>query len=400
MPRYRYTIIDKAGKRVSKVVTAPDRERVVRTLNELGNSFIVEIRDITRLTHRPRQFSVNDKIFFTQNLAVLLSSGISLGEAVGIIASDMEGKSVGAFFLLIQNDLEQGSSLSFALSRYPKIFDPVYISLVEAGENSGELSKVMDKLADGIERDAHTIAQVKSALLYPIFVLSALFILGLVLTFFVLPKVTRVFSQLSLENIPLTTKLLIGYSDFVGKYPFFVLSAIVGIVAVGVTFFRLPPGRAFVSLVANRLPILKQIVIAFDLARLSSTLALLLNAGVPIQRAIRIASGTVKNPKLNREFREGSEKLATGISLARTMSATSLPKTFVALVAMGERSGNVASIFQTLSNHYEDQLDSALKNFTSILEPVLTLVVGLIVAGVVMTIIVPIYQFIGNLEPG
>ncbi len=398
MPQYHYTIIDNAGQRITKTTLAGSKDEVVAALTKDG-FFIVEVRDARSKGFKlPTRLNSADKIFFTQNLAVLLSSGISLGEALDIIARDTPNKPIGALFSAIQNDLEQGNSLSKALARYPNIFDSIYVSLIQAGENSGELATVMDSLAAGIEKDVRTANQVRSALLYPAFVLSSLFVLGMLLTFFVLPKITKVFEQLNIKNLPFTTRFLLAVSNLVAKYPIPLFAGIVIVIVGSVIFFRTRWGKSLLGKLSVRLPFIKQIIMNLDLSRLSLTLSLLLNAGVPIQQAIEVASGTVKTPKLGREFKRASERLASGVTLSAALQDTSLPHTFIALVAMGERSGNIASVFKKLADHYEELLDNAVKNFTGILEPVLTLVVGLLVGAVVLTVIVPIYQFIGNLE--
>ncbi|HEY1074797.1 MAG TPA: type II secretion system F family protein [Patescibacteria group bacterium] len=397
MPNFRYTVLDPTGKRFTKLMAAANRNEVAKFLQQ-NKYFIIDITETTvRRINRSTPLNQRDKISFTQNIAVLLSSGISLGEAVTIVEQDSSSKSAASFYTSIRNDLEQGTALSKALAHYPNLFDSVYISLIEAGENSGELSEVMNSLASSIEKDQRTLSQVKSALLYPAFILASLVGLGVVLGFFVLPQITKVFAQIDTE-LPFATRMLVSLSNTLSSYPIPILSGVMLLIAGILTYIRTAQGKKFISHLSTITPLIKPIILNLDLSRLSSTLALLLNAGVPIQYAFKIAAGTLKNQRLRQELESTAEKLASGISLSQSLQTSSLPRTFVALVAVGERSGKVAAIFEGLGHHYEGQLDSALKNFTSLLEPMMTLFIGLLVGGVVITIMVPIYQFVGNLQ--
>lgn len=397
MAEFRYTAIDASGKRIRKTTQATTQAELTKSLTA-NKMVIVEIENLSQGKTKTRTtLKVTEKIFFTQNIAVLLSSGISLGESMSIIANDTAHKSTSDFYESIRVDLEQGLALSQALAKYPHVFDSVYTSLVEAGENSGELASVMGSLAKGLEKDARTVHQVKSAMMYPAVVLASLLGLGLVIIFFVLPKITQVFEQLKVE-LPFMTRLLVSFSKLVTNYPLVILGAIILLGVFSYLMVRWTPTRQYLIHTFLRLPVIRDVIRNLDLTRLSSTLALLLNAGVPIQSALKIASGTITNPKLSEEFQAISSKLAAGVALGQALQQTSLPKTFIALVSVGERSGNIASIFATLSEHYEELFDTSVKNFTSILEPMLTLMVGVVVGVVVITIMLPIYQFVGNLQ--
>lgn len=396
MPTFRYTVVDPNGKRITKSMAAANKVEVVQYLQQSG-MFIIQVTDQPVKSSTLKQLRVRDKIDFTRNISVLLSSGISLGEALAIMADDTTNKGLHAFYSTIRGDLERGTPLSKALSGYPDIFDPVYLALVSAGENSGQLDTVLASMADSLEKNARMQSEVRSALLYPGFVLMTLFVLGGAIAFFVLPRITKIFDQLNVQ-LPLATRLLVQFSKLLEKYPLFIL---LGILLVGLGtffFFRSKRGKHLLHIIAMRVPLIKNILNFLDLYRLASTLALLLNAGIPIQEALRTAGGTVTNPKLQKEFALAGEKLATGTAFAVALQQTSLPKTFIALVAVGERSGKITSIFTTLAAHYDQQLTYAIRNFTATLEPVLTLIVGLLVGMVVITIMVPIYQFVGNLQ--
>lgn len=396
MPQFSYIAVDPNGRRVRETISADSKVEIANTLKK-NNFFIVEISEVAAKDSRmPKRLSLSEKLFFTQNVATLLASGMPLSSSLTAISEDTSNKQAISLYGAIRSDLERGLPFYKALSRYPEIFDSVYVSLIEAGENSGKLDTIMDSLAKRLEKDARITSQVRSAFLYPSFILVALVILGGLIMGFVLPKLIPVFEELKVK-LPITTKILLGISKFMIHHPYIVLGLILGAIIATIFFMRSYRGRLLIGVMANRTPFIRQMIMYLDLTRLSSTMAILLEAGVPIQKAMKIAANTIRTPLLRQQVSNVSEDISRGTSLATSLRSTSLPKTFIALVAIGERSGNSDFIFKMLGQHYEDMLDSSVKNFTSLIEPVLTLVVGLIVGGTVLSVMVPIYQVVGTI---
>ncbi len=397
MADFQYIAVDQAGKRLSKTMIANSRDEVAKFLTE-KHYFIVSINDISdKVMKQGNRLTMNDKIFFTQSVSVLLQAGISLGESLAIIAADTPRKTTSLFYESIRLELEAGSPFSAALARYPKIFDPIYISLIKAGEASGELSTIMDSLSKSLDSDQRIRNQVRSALLYPSFIMLSLAGLVTVIVFFVLPRLTKVFTDLNVP-LPFATRMLVALGTVAANKPFLLLGIIISVVATAVVLIRLPSTRRLLLRIAFYTPFIRQVIESSDFLHISSTLSLLIAAGVPIQDAIFISAGTVQHPLLNRELTSVSQKLSNGKTLTQALRETSLPRTFVALVSAGEQSGRIDEIFKDLAGHYQDVLDVSIKNFTGIIEPVLTLAVGLIVGGTVISILLPIYQFVGNLS--
>lgn len=398
MPEFTYTAVDQSGKRLKKTVYANSVAEIQAQLQQ-GNMFIVDVRQSAGRSKKHKGLSLADKVFFTQNVATLLESGMSLGEGLKVVADDTSNKDAVALYNAIRSDVGQGISFARSLSAHPESFDEVYISLVEAGENSGKLSIVLRDLAKNLEKDALTISQVKSAFMYPAFIMAVLIVLGLIIMIFVVPRIIPVFKELN-AKLPITTVLLLDLSTFVLAHPLWTVAGIGAFIVGVVVFFRSHMGTIAYGYIITHTPLIKGIISNLDLSRISSTMALLIASGVPIQQAITISSATIKNPRLRRQFYGTSRKIATGRSFSEAFQDVDLPKTFIALVAVGERSGNIAGIFQTLATHYGEQLDTTVKNFVSLIEPFLTLIVGLVVGTVVISILYPIYQVIGNLQVG
>lgn len=397
MPQYRYTVVDKSNQRLTKIVAAASQESLARSLESRG-VFIVKIVDISQQAKQiGRHLTASDRLFMVQNIAILLDSGISLGEVLNIIAADTANKRLALFFQALQSDLEQGSSFSQALSGYPEAFDEVFLSLIEAGESSGQLSLVLQNLAESLERDMQTVRQVKSALIYPVIILGALALLVGILSFFVLPKLVGIFTQVDFE-LPWLTRQLINLGQFIELNQWLALLLYLGSLAAIVGWSLSPWGKRLLRVVSGRLPVIKNVYAVLDLTRLSSTLELLLRAGIPIQAAMKNAAGTLTDQQSQLEVVAVSTKLQSGISLAQSLGQTHLPRTFIALIATGEQSGSLEKILKSLSGHYQRELETKVKDLTAVLEPALTLFVGLTVAGAVLTILVPLYQFIGSFQ--
>ncbi len=395
MPQFNYTAVDGQGRRVTQVITATSKIDVANMLKQ-NNLFVLEIAEIAEHRRKlPKRLSMTDRIFFSQNIATLLSSGMSLSASLAAISEDTENRGIIPLYVAIRHDLERGFPFAKALSRYPEIFDNIYVSLIQAGENSGKLEDVMQQLADRLEKDSRTINQVRSALMYPTLILSSLFVLGGLIITFVLPKLIPVFTDLKVK-LPITTRMLIGLSQLITHHTVVFFSSLAVMAVLAVLIYRSRWGKRTIATASVHIPVVSKMINYLDMARIASTMSLLLSAGVPIQKAIEIASGTVKNPKLKIQLETAAKDLATGSTLAQSLSNSTLPKTFVALIGVGERSGNIDKIFGTLADHYEDLLDTSVKSFTGLIEPILTLFVGLIVGGTVLSVMVPIYSVVGN----
>ncbi len=400
MPQFQY-VAYQGDRRLVGTTLAPTPAAAASQLR--GQGYVVtsvtdslgEALGSTRVRGR---LGLSDKITLVQNLGTFLASGVPIVRALELTAA--EASPVLARVLeTVLGDLKAGQSLAVSLGRFADQFDPITIALIEAGEATGQLVEIFKALSARFKQDARTISKVRSAFVYPGIVFGALIVLGLLLAFFVLPRVTGVFERFAID-LPLGTKVLISTTKLLNAHPLLTLLVLSGLAGGTLTLALSHAGATVLRRVSSHVPGIRQVFWNLDLERFTSTLAILIDAGVPIQRSLSIAARTVTNPTLAAQIPLAARRLSSGESLATVLAATILPHSLTALLAAGEESGTLAANLRELESFYHDALDDSLRNVTALVEPILTLLVGLAVGAVVVAVIVPIYQLVGQLNPG
>lgn len=401
MPHYHYTVY-RDGHRLTGRIKATTADEAAVDLQQQG-LVVTQLYDSEKpagyfhLNLASNHLSVDEKIFLVQNLATFLGSGIPITEALRITASDATSPRLSSMLDSITFDLKSGKTFATSLGKFPDSFDSIFLALVDSGEQTGMLKEIFSSLADKYKQDRQTISRIRSAFIYPGIVFIALVILSVILAFFVLPKMTDVFRRFAVD-LPFITEWLLAGSQLLNKQPILSLLVLTGLATTTIGFLVSRTGHRFLAFMGSRLPVIKDTFWYLDLERFTSTLRILLEAGVPIQQALKVAGKTVTHPALTRQIPIAAEELSSGRSLATSLEMTILPHTVISLLAAGEQSGNLAGNLGELEHFYRDHLDEALRNLTALIEPLMTLFVGLTVGAVVVSIIIPIYQLVGNLN--
>ncbi|MBD3311549.1 MAG: hypothetical protein GF349_03565 [Candidatus Magasanikbacteria bacterium] len=338
------------------------------------------------------------KAVFAKHLAVMLKSGITITEALGIALESSEGK-LKRIVRQIQESVKSGRTLSDSLARYPKVFSGLFINAVKAGEASGTLEQNLNSVAEHLEAQKELIAKIKGAMLYPIIVLIASFVLGMGVTFFVLPKITPLFEGLDVD-LPATTRGLIWFSHFVQDHGLILFISIVGVTVFLLWLVRQKFSRPVTHWLLLRLPILKDIVYKSNLITFTKTMGLLLKSGLNIDEAMDISKETLGNFYYSRSVTQISKRIDKGFSLSDNLKEyyTLYPTIVVEMVRVGEESGNLTETLLYLSDFYETELDEATKSLAAAIEPVLLIFIGLVVGFLALSIITPIYDITGNIR--
>lgn len=399
MPNFRFTVIGPNGQPTLQTLIASSQSEAMSKLRQQGVMIIAADTTKNQSKHSRLRLNLSDKIAFIQSLATMLEAGVSLGESLTIMTRDTRKKNVAGFLKIILYQIEQGHSLSQTLSEYPDSFGRVFISMIEAGEASGNLAEVMKSIVNFLEQEHELNNQVKSALLYPVIIFTTLIALGLAMTFFIMPKISPVIREIS-PKLPATTTLLLNTSDIISGHPTAFLMVLAGLI-IGLLFFvRSSLGRTLGVKIGMRLPFIKDIFQNLDLSRMCGTMTVMLKAGVTVPETFQTAAASLQNPKWKAEMNQAYEGITTGTSIATVLEQTHLPARFTTLVTVGEQSGKISDILAVLSQSYSKELTTSIKNFTAILEPLLTLLVGVIVGVVIIVLLVPIYQSIGSISSG
>lgn len=401
--RFHYIASQQNGKMVEGDFEAASAAEVLSFLDSQGLKPISlrPIKDFIK-TSRFKIFNqpitVEDKIFLTKYLALMLKVGTDLFKAIDILIADFEKISVKALLSEIRLTLEQGQPFYSAFTKYPKIFSPVFVNLVKAGETSGKLEYVFNKLSVSLGKEQELRNQIKSAITYPIILLAGSIVILFLLVSFALPKIAGIFGTGDFD-IPLFSRVVFAVGLFVGDYVWFILSFLT-VFAVAIWYFisQSMVGRKIILKAAYQAPLIGGVLKKIALQRFASTLSSLLSAGVSIIDALEITANVVGSEDLKtsilRIAREGISKgLTIGDAFRREET---LPRTVINLMAISEKTGSIESILATLADFYESEIESSIKSLVSFLEPILLLAIGLIIGVIALAIIVPIYQLVGN----
>lgn len=342
---------------------------------------------------------ITDKLFLTKHLATLIKSGVPLDESLETVR-DQATPELKKILDRVLEDSRSGKTLAEALGKYPRVFDKFFVSLVEAGEKSGNLEKNLIFLAEQMGKDYSLRQKVRGALMYPTFVLSATVIMGIGISWFVLPKLIDMFAGFEVE-LPLSTKILMSLALFVRDYGTRAILGLIGLVVTLILISQLRSVKKMWHIMAIKLPVAGKIVVYGEMGRLCRNLGVMLSSGMPIVESLTITAETLTNLKFVDDLRKVAKKVEEGNPLFEVMGRkkyTEFDKLSVKMVKVGEKSGNLEEMLLYLSDYYSEEIDSLSKNLSTLLEPVLLVVIGFVVGFVAYAIITPIYSLMGGIR--
>ncbi|KKQ78587.1 MAG: Type 4 fimbrial assembly protein pilC [Candidatus Daviesbacteria bacterium GW2011_GWA1_38_7] len=322
----------------------------------------------------------------------MIQSGLVLSEAIDILRDQQTNKYYKAVLDDISRDVKGGLDLASSLKKHPDVFPDLYSNLVKAGESSGKLDTVLLQMASNLEKTREFRGKVKGALIYPIIILVTMFVVMLVMMFFVIPRMTSLYAQSNIE-LPLPTLILIATSSFLINFWYLILG--VGIFG-GFIFKRwisTEIGRYSFDSFLLKFPVIKKIVEGITLAEFTRTFGLLITAGIPMLDSINIVSGVINNAVYRKALKDTFRGIERGLTLSNELEAVGVfPKIIPAMIRVGEETGQVDQVAFKLAEYFESESDQIVKNLTVIIEPVILVVLGVGVAFLVLSIILPIYK--------
>jgi len=362
--------------------------KVVKGVEELGKKSFIFKKGIT----------INDKVFLTKYLSLMLKVGTDLLKAIDILIADLENQTLKALLIEIRGNLEKGKPFYSTFLKYPKYFSPVFVNLIKAGEASGNLERVFEDLSASLEREQDLRRKIKAAFTYPVILLIASFAILILLISFVLPKIATVFTSANIKP-PLFSKIVISVGLFINHYIwFFLIFLIILVISLWYLFTKTPSGKRILYQFALKLPIIKNVLKQIALQRFASTLSSLLKAGLPILDALEITSQTVGYGEMkDRLLRISREGITKGLTVGEAFRREAVfPRVVVNLMSISEKAGHIEDILSTLATFYEGEIETEIKTLVSFLEPVLLLGIGLVIGTIAISVIVPIYQLVGQ----
>jgi type IV pilus assembly protein PilC len=401
MPVYVYRGKNRAGAPVNGEQTANSKAEVAGMLKRQ------QIK-VDKLSEKGKEFNIptfgggvnaKDLAVFTRQLSVMIDAGLPLVQCLEILAGQQENKIFQKVLTTTRTSVESGSTLSTAMRTHDKVFDALYVNLVEAGETGGILDTILQRLASYIEKNVKLKRAVKSALVYPVAVLLVAAGVITLLLWKVVPIFATLFVGLGVD-LPLPTRIVIGMSNFVGSI--FGLLILVFFVATGIAlkmWYGTPKGRYAIDAILLKLPLIGILLRKISVARFTRTLGTLISSGVPILEGLDITARTSGNAVIERALMRVRKALEQGKNLADPLKETEVfPGMVTQMIGVGEQTGAMDTMLQKIADFYEEEVDAAVKDLLSALEPAMIVFLGVVVGGIVISMYLPLFSLIGKLS--
>ena len=380
---------DKAGKFVKGEIRAAGEALLSAHLRRQG----VTVSKIKRVRDKSKAITEKDITLFTRQLATMLKAGVPLLQSFDIVGKGHHNPSVSKLLMTIKNDIETGNSLQQAFSKHPLYFDDLFCNLIGAGEAAGILDELLERLANYKEKILAIKSKIKSALFYPISIIVVAFIITAVIMIFVIPAFKELFSSFG-ADLPAPTLFIMAISDFFVSYWWAIFGGIAG---AFYTFFyfwkRSRPMQAFMDRLLLRLPIFGELIRKATIARWSRTLSTMVAAGVPLVEALNSVAGAVGNAVYFDATKNIQREVSTGNSLTVSMQNTEVfPSMVIQMVSIGEEAGSLDAMLSKVADFYEAEVDDAVEALSSLMEPIIMVVLGTLIGGMVIAMYLPIFK--------
>ncbi|HJX59606.1 hypothetical protein A2V61_02625 [Candidatus Woesebacteria bacterium RBG_19FT_COMBO_47_8] len=342
--------------------------------------------------------SAPETLAFTKHLATMIKAGVPIAEAFSSLAEQSWSSGFKKTINAIMASINNGNSLAKSLAGHPGYFDQYYISFIQIGEESGTLETSLGYLSTQLYKDFSTRKKIQSALLYPTVVLFTALIIGSAISLFILPKLVDLFGAFDVD-LPASTKLLLNIASFMKISGVFAITSVFALIVAFYILIILTPLKSVWGQIVIRLPFVGAIAKNFQITRFCRNLGTLLQSGVPISQALAVTAKTLSNQSFQKLVNQAQAGVEQGKSLTESLSKDRLfPVLVTKMISVGEKSGKLADSLLYLADYYDEELDNVTKNLTTVLEPILLIVVGLIVALIAIAIISPIYQLTGSIR--
>lgn len=397
MAAFEYVALDAKGKQNKGVMEADSARQLRQTLRDQG-FMPMEVSPAAESSGRAqsgisfggRRLSNLDLVLFTRQLATLVDSSLPIEEALAAVAKQSEKQHVSGLILGIRSKVLEGHSLASSLAEYPRSFSKLYCSSVAAGEQSGFLDKVLENLADYLERQFEATRNVEMALFYPVVLLVLAFAIVAALMVYVVPDMISVIEDTG-QTLPWYTSVLIGITDLLRDYWWLLIGGVIALVASIRWLLNQPSIRLSWDRQKFALPLVGRISRSSNAARYANTLSILTSAGVPLVEAMNIACEVVGNTYLNRRLKEATQKVSEGISLRVSLEQVGqFPPMLLHMVGSGEQSGELDTMLERVATYQQAEVERIVSTVVKLFEPLMLLLMGAVVLFIVMAILVPI----------
>ena len=403
MPTFTYTGTDESGAQVTETVTADDRFGVYAVARSSGHTVssikssqalsVERFLNVEKINYHLSRVKSDELVMTTRNLGSMLTAGLTISRALSVVERQTKNPKLKGVTKSIVEKINQGGQFYEGLKDFPKVFDDLYVAMVKAGEESGNLAEALQTLAVQMERSSNLKKKIKGAMMYPSIVLVVMVVIGILMMIYVMPEITGVFEGMDNE-LPPTTQFLIATSDFLVEYTFFAIGGMIASIAGFIYFLRTKIGKITTSWIIPRLPVIGTMAKETNAARTARTLSSLLNSGVDVIQSIEITEEVVQNHFYRKILRDARNRVEKGTALSEVFIERSdlYPILVGEMILVGEETGQIAGMLGELATFYENEVERKTKDLSTIVEPLLMVVIGGGVGFFALALIAPIYS--------
>ncbi len=409
MPTFKYTGEDSEGNQVTKVVTADDRYAVYDIARRDGNKVlnveeekafsVKRFLNVEKINYYLGKVKSDELVMLTRNLGSMLTAGLTLTRALSVIERQSTNHRLKGVLKQLVEKINNGSQFNEALKGFPEVFNDMYVAMIRAGEEGGNLAESLKTLSVQMEKSSNLTKKIKGAMIYPAIVITVMIIIAVLMMIYVMPQITGVFKNINME-LPATTVFLIATSDFFVEHTLLAVGSILAIFFGFVSFIKSKLGKFLISWMVTRLPVIGTMAKETNSARTARTMASLLNSGVDVMQSIQITEEVVQNVFYKRILREAKIRVEKGSPLSEVfIERTDLYPILVGeMILVGEETGQISGMLNELATFYETEVERKTKDLSTIIEPLLMVVIGTAVGFFALALIAPIYSISDGLK--
>lgn len=393
MVKYLYRAKNSQGQLVTGTVTAVNQFEAEKALldNRLVAIDIIQEKKFSTSTLFKSKITTKDRGLFARQLATMISAGMTLTKSLSIVTQQARNERLKEIYNEVYKDLEEGYSFSSALAKHPEAFDRVFIAIVKSGETTGNLEKVLEETANRLENESNFAAKIKGAMLYPLFILGALLLIGGYMMIKVIPQLKTIFDQAG-GNLPWVTRALIAVSNFMTQYWWMALIILVILIIMARYWVISDLGGRTINRWEITIPGIKQLTIGMYMSRFSRVMEMLILAGVPLIDGLKITAGTMNNQIFEESINEMVVEVEKGVPLSVPILKNEVfPSLLGQMVSVGEQTGKMDEVLGKVAEYYEEETDQRIKAISTLIEPVVLVIIGIGVAFLVFAVLMPIY---------
>ncbi len=403
--KFQYKIQTKEGQIQEGVIEAPDRFAVTKQFREQGiiplmvaekkGALEINIPFINALFGK---IKLSEKIIFTRNLAGMITAGLPLSRALQVLHKQTKNKKFQNIIDELMKNIDKGGTLSDGMAKYPKVFSTLFVSMVRAGEESGKLAPSLAEIGSNLEKSYNLTRKVKGAMTYPAVIVSAMFLIGILMMIYVVPTLTGTFKELNIA-LPSSTRLVIWISDTLSSSPLLVFLGLFVFVILIRAFVRAERTQPFIDIVVLKIPVIGNIIREMNSARTTRTLSSLLASGVDVTRALQITKDVVQNVHYKRLIQKAVDSVQKGVPISSVFKerVDLYPVMVGEMMEVGEETGKFGDMLLEIASFYEAEVEAKTKDLSTIIEPVLMILIGGAVGFFAVSMITPMYSLMDSI---